>query len=88
MPIGHSNENWREKYLPLEKVHATCREAGWKVVPVNGIYGNGPADNFRIEGAKGTFGLIHPVSNHFCQSCNRLRLTNCRWFFKTLFVLE
>jgi cyclic pyranopterin phosphate synthase len=28
-----------------------------------------------MEGGKGSFGLIHPVSDHFCKSCNRLRLT-------------
>jgi molybdenum cofactor biosynthesis enzyme MoaA len=28
----------------------------------------------RIYGL-GTFGLIHPVSDHFCEACSRLRLT-------------
>jgi cyclic pyranopterin phosphate synthase len=37
--------------------------------------GNGPSQNRRVAGAKGTFGLIHPVSEHFCDNCNRLRLT-------------
>lgn len=75
MPIGHSDRSWKEKYLPLEKVLQSCVEVGWKIDSIDSIYGNGPSQNFRIEGAKGTFGLIHPVSEHFCQSCNRLRLT-------------
>lgn len=29
----------------------------------------------KIAGSQGTFGLIHPVSDHFCDNCNRLRLT-------------
>jgi len=37
--------------------------------------GNGPARYYRLPGAKGTIGFITPVSEHFCQSCNRLRLT-------------
>ncbi|MDD5712680.1 MAG: GTP 3',8-cyclase MoaA [Smithellaceae bacterium] len=36
---------------------------------------DGPARRYRIEGAAGEIGFISPVSSHFCQSCNRLRLT-------------
>ena len=38
--------------------------------------GNGPAKYFRFPQAKGTIGFITPVSEHFCFSCNRLRLTS------------
>jgi cyclic pyranopterin phosphate synthase len=37
--------------------------------------GGGPAKYFRLPGARGTIGFISPVSEHFCQACNRLRLT-------------
>ncbi|TET16391.1 MAG: GTP 3',8-cyclase MoaA [Dehalococcoidia bacterium] len=37
--------------------------------------GGGPARYFRLPGARGTIGFISPVSEHFCRSCNRLRLT-------------
>ena len=37
--------------------------------------GNGPARYFRFPQAKGTIGFITPISEHFCFSCNRLRLT-------------
>ncbi|MCL0046494.1 GTP 3',8-cyclase MoaA [Dehalococcoidales bacterium] len=37
--------------------------------------GNGPAKYFRFPQARGTIGFITPVSEHFCFSCNRLRLT-------------
>ncbi len=37
--------------------------------------GRGPSRNFRIEGAKGVIGIISPLSDHFCNYCNRLRLT-------------
>ncbi len=30
---------------------------------------------FKLPGAQGYVGLINPVSNHFCASCNRLRIT-------------
>ena len=34
-----------------------------------------PADEFKFEGAPGTFGVITPVSEPFCARCSRLRLT-------------
>ncbi|WP_458123007.1 GTP 3',8-cyclase MoaA [Paenibacillus sp. Z3-2] len=74
MPIGESGEGWRSGYMPLEHVLETCG-ARWEYESCGEIYGNGPADSYRIVGAAGTFGLIHPVSSHFCGNCNRLRLT-------------
>lgn len=37
--------------------------------------GAGPARYWRFAGAAGTVGFISAMSNHFCSSCNRLRLT-------------
>ena len=37
--------------------------------------GGGPSRNYRIKGALGVIGIISPLSDHFCGSCNRLRLT-------------
>lgn len=36
---------------------------------------SGPARNFKISGAQGSIGIISPVSGHFCDSCNRIRVT-------------
>ncbi|MEE3147442.1 MAG: GTP 3',8-cyclase MoaA [Bacteroidota bacterium] len=36
---------------------------------------NFTARNFKIEGFQGTFGIISSVTNPFCDSCNRIRLT-------------
>jgi cyclic pyranopterin phosphate synthase len=36
----------------------------------------GPAKPYRIAGAKGTIGIITPMSEHFCGSCNRIRVTS------------
>lgn len=35
----------------------------------------GPAQSFRVPGARGTIGFITPMSNHFCSACNRVRAT-------------
>ena len=38
-------------------------------------YGVWPAKYYRFPGAKGTIGFISPVTECFCQACNRMRLT-------------
>jgi cyclic pyranopterin phosphate synthase len=75
MPIGHADDNWRRHYLPLIRVTEVAEELGLRIEPTGHIVGNGPSENYRIQAGVGTFGLIHPVSNHFCEQCNRLRLT-------------
>lgn len=75
MPIGHADSEWQGYYLSLDTVLKRCGELGLKVVPAKEVYSNGPVTSYRIVGARGSFGLIHPVSDHFCKECNRLRLT-------------
>ena len=36
---------------------------------------NDTAKNYQLKGAKGSFAIISSVTNPFCDSCNRLRLT-------------
>ncbi|MEN8143604.1 MAG: GTP 3',8-cyclase MoaA [Gemmatimonadota bacterium] len=43
--------------------------------PVAGPLGNGPASYFRCTGSRGSLGVITPLSQHYCDSCNRMRLT-------------
>ena len=45
------------------------------LVPVQPGQTDGPAERFRIEGARGEVGFISALSRHFCENCNRLRLT-------------
>jgi cyclic pyranopterin phosphate synthase len=35
----------------------------------------GPAREFRIAGAQGNIGIITALSGHFCEDCNRIRVT-------------
>lgn len=37
---------------------------------------DGPAVNYQIQGAAGKLGFITPISSHFCQDCNRIRVTS------------
>ena len=36
---------------------------------------NDTSRNFHLKDAKGTFGIISSVTNPFCDTCNRIRLT-------------
>lgn len=47
----------------------------YPLLPVLSAEMAGPARNFRIGGAKGSIGIITPISGHFCDSCNRIRVT-------------
>ncbi len=70
------NEFWhsREDFIS----HKEVMDIAYKLGPVESmdVYGNGPAKNFRIKGTLGAFGFIAPMSESFCSSCNRLRLTS------------
>ena len=43
------------------------------------VWGSGPADVFRIPGARGTLGFISQMSDCFCDNCNRIRLSADGW---------
>ncbi|MBI4711712.1 MAG: radical SAM protein [Planctomycetes bacterium] len=46
-----------------------------RLEPVNRRMGQGPARYYQLAGAKGVIGFITAVSQPFCATCNRLRLT-------------
>ncbi len=76
MPIGHNDETWKNGYLSLEYVKEIAKNLNFELEESEAIFGNGPAENFKIKGAKGSIGFIQPISDRFCSSCNRLRLTS------------
>ncbi len=57
---------------------ATVMEIAEKIFPIEEIrvFGAGPAEVFKFKHALGSFGFISPMSNKFCSSCNRLRLSS------------
>ena len=88
MPVGQSTggtgAGWTEEdVIPvsemIETIDAQASEAGLgKLEPVpeaEAPGGKGPAVYYRFPGAQGTVGFISSMSNHFCKTCSRLRLT-------------
>ena len=72
MPIGASHMTSRQILAP--EIKNRISSIG-HLNPVENISFDGPAKRFRFENAKGEIGFIRPISEHFCSSCNRLRLT-------------
>jgi cyclic pyranopterin phosphate synthase len=62
------------RLVPAPEVLLRLKER-YKLVPDQGPYGHGPARYWRLPGARGSLGFVAGVSDHFCGSCNRLRLT-------------
>lgn len=72
MPIGEASGWSKEHFIPNTTVLDRVKEL--KEVPPKDI--SSPARYYRLENAKGTVGLINPVSCTFCSNCNRIRLTS------------
>jgi cyclic pyranopterin phosphate synthase len=79
MPIGNEG-SWGagfpdhgQRYFCVQEMQA--RLSALDIAPIQPPQGNGPARTYAIPGASGTIGFISPMGDHFCQSCNRLRLT-------------
>ena len=75
MPIGDHDRQYRDHYLPLSYIEETAAGAGLPLTSAPLPGGAGPAEAYTVKDGKGTVGLIHPISRHFCDKCNRLRLT-------------
>jgi cyclic pyranopterin phosphate synthase len=75
MPIGPSASWLSGCTVPIPEVRARIEAEVGPLVPVHGPSGNGPARYHQLPGAKGTVGFIGAQSEHFCTTCNRLRLT-------------
>lgn len=69
MPIQDHDEFGESAFIPCKKIIEKLPEA----IPQK--RDGGVARLYQLPGAKGNIGLISPLSDHFCGSCNRLRLT-------------
>lgn len=77
MPIGNTGYFDETGWVASENLRARIRERFG--IEGGECFGNGPADVFRIPGAKGTLGFISQMSECFCDRCNRLRLSADGW---------
>lgn len=82
MPFGAND--WKEAdWIGWEEVYDRLVAAGYELLPVEKSPVAGPADEYAVTseagGARvahrGTVGFITPISDRFCDSCNRMRVT-------------
>ena len=72
MPVGDTGRNATSHYLDLQEVKARLAQR-YELVP--GVMpGGGPARYVQIAGTRLRIGFITPISQHFCETCNRVRL--------------
>ncbi len=77
MPLGlnEAARTARSRYVSNVETRRRIQEA---LGPLTPLPSQNPADeskNFRLSGARGLIGFISPVSEPYCGTCNRMRLT-------------
>jgi len=73
MPFG--GNNWEEaKLVPAAEMQRRLLASGVALRPVE-THAHDTARSFEIEGGQGRLSFISSMTDHFCSSCNRLRVT-------------
>ena len=75
MPISDVNAGQSNDFLPTNHLYERISKH-FKLEPLKGKKNksDGPARIYGVKGGAGEIGFINPVSDHFCSTCNRLRL--------------
>jgi cyclic pyranopterin phosphate synthase len=73
MPLGAAEAL---EPIPGAEVKARLEERFGPLEAFPGRLGNGPAAYYSVPGFKGKIGLINAISDGFCETCNRLRLSS------------
>ena len=78
MPVGEKSRWDKQHFIGSDEIKSMIEPLG-SLIPFEKRHGEGPARMFALtspEGAQGAVGFISPISHHFCDQCNRLRLTS------------
>lgn len=72
MPVGDTGRDAVDRYIDLQEVRARLAKR-YELIP-DVMPGGGPARYVRVGGTELRIGFITPISQHFCETCNRVRL--------------
>lgn len=75
MPVGELRELTWDHVVPSAEVLARVATLGLLAPDGGPVRGNGPAVYHRLPDARGTVGVITPMTHTYCSTCNRVRLT-------------
>jgi GTP 3',8-cyclase len=73
MPTCGDND-WRDLTVPGSEIMERIAEE-FTIEDSQSSERSGPSKNFRVSGAQGSLGIITAMTGHFCDRCNRLRVT-------------
>ena len=75
MPIGSAGIDMMKRHLPADQILQRVKAyMGASLIPSLKKHGGGPARYYQISGTQTEVGMISAVSQHFCETCNRVRL--------------
>ena len=72
MPMGDTGRAASDHYVNLQQIKARLAQQYELIDSM--MPGGGPARYVRVAGTDLRIGFITPISQHFCESCNRVRL--------------
>jgi len=76
MPVSTTDVLDEDNFMPILKAKRTIESFYGSLIPETEFRTNGPAIYYQIPGRKQRIGFIGAMTNlHFCESCNKLRLT-------------
>lgn len=85
MPLD-ANRSWRQsQVVPGSEVRQMVQQRFGRLIPSDSTDPSQPSRDYLFEDRVGGIGFISPVSEPFCSSCNRLRLTADGKFRNCLF---
>jgi len=73
MPMGDTGRNASNRYISLQTIEQRLGER-YELIP-GMMPGGGPARYVQVAGTDLRIGFITPISQHFCETCNRVRLS-------------
>jgi len=73
MPMGATSDDATDHYLDLQTVKQQLSQS-YELIP--GVMpGGGPARYVQVKNTDLRIGFITPISQHFCETCNRVRIS-------------
>jgi cyclic pyranopterin phosphate synthase len=75
MPVGELRDETFDRVVPSDEILGRLARLGHLAPGGGPAKGNGPAAYYKLDGARGSVGVITPMTHTYCGSCNRVRLT-------------
>ncbi len=73
MPMGDTGRNAVDYFISLDEIEQRLAKK-YELIPAV-MAGAGPARYVQVAGTELKIGFITPISQHFCDTCNRVRLS-------------